>query len=290
MTNKYALASIFLLTIFISSCDKLIHDQGVPSFVHIDRINFDAGFAQGTDSAYIADAWIYIDNDYVGTYELPVTFPLLKSGKQNITIKPGVILNGIDATRSINPFMNEINKVVDLIPDSTVYLDLSTTYASEAKFVWNFAGQEDFEQSGISIDSINGSSTNIFKSKQDIYEGDYSGQIHLDKSHSYVIVASIKDYQIPDNKSGTVIEINCKNPGTIFTIGIFFNLFGGTVSKEEYLYVNKGDNWKKLYVNLTEIMNTYSNAENFKVFFSASLPAGESQTDIFLDNIKLIHF
>ena len=215
--NKYAFASIFFLTIFISSCDKLIHDQGVPSFVHIDKIDFDAGFAQATDSAYIADAWIYIDNDYVGTYELPVTFPLLKSGKQNITIKPGVILNGIDATRSINPFMNEINKVVDLVPDSTLDLNLSTTYVSEAKFVWNFVGQEDFEQSGISIDSINGSTTSIFKSKQDIYEGDYSGQIHLDKSHSYAIVASIKDYTIPDNKAGTIIEINCKNPGTILT-------------------------------------------------------------------------
>ena len=290
MTNKYALASILFLMILISSCNKLIQDQGVPSFIHIDKINFDAGFAQGTDSAYIADAWIYIDNDLIGAYELPATFPLLKSGTQSITIKPGVILNGIAATRSINPFMNEINKVVNLIPDSTVNLSLSTTYVSEAKFVWNSAGQEDFEQSGITIDSIVGSSTNIFKSKQDVYEGDFSGQIHLDNTHSYFIGASTTNYDIPANKAGTIMEIHCKNPKTILTIGLFFDLFGGTVSKEEYLYVNSGDDWKKLYVNLTELMNKYSNAESFKIFFSASLPSGVSQTDIFLDNIKLIHF
>jgi len=86
------------------------------------------------------------------------------------------------------------------------------------------------------------------------------------------------------------MEIHCKNPGTILTIGIYFNLPGGTVSKQEYLFVNPGEHWKKLYVNFTTLMNTYSNAKNFKIFFSASLPSGKSQTDVFLDNIKLIHF
>lgn len=290
MTNKYAIASILFLMTFILSCEKLIHDKGVPSFIHIDKIDFDAGFAQGTDSAKITDAWIYIDNDYLGTYELPATIPLLKSGTQSITIKPGVILNGISATRTIYPFMNNMTEVVNLIPDSSINIPLSTTYVANAKFVWNSVGQEDFEQSGITIDSINGSTTNIFKSKEDIYEGDYSGQIHLDNTHSYFIGATINDYDIPANKAGTVMELHCKNPETILTIGLFFNLPGGTVSKKEYLYVNLGENWKKLYINLTELMNTYSNADNFKVFFSASLPTGKTQADVFLDNIKLIHF
>jgi len=161
--------------IFLSSCEKLVHDEGVPSFIHIDKIDFDAGIAQGTDSAKITDAWIYIDDDYLGTYELPATIPLLKSGTQNITIKPGVILNGISATRSINLFMKNMKKVVDLKPDSIINIPLSTSYVSNAKFVWNSVGQEDFEQSGITIDSINSSTTNIFKSKEDIFEGDYSG-------------------------------------------------------------------------------------------------------------------
>ena len=290
MTNKYAIASIVLLTILLSSCNKFVNDKGIPSFVYIDKIDFQAGFAQGSDSAKITDVWIYIDNDYRGTYELPATFPILKSGAQNITIKPGVVLNGIAATRSINPFMKNMDKVVNLIPDSIIKLTLSTTYVSDAKFVWNSVGQEDFEQSGITVDSINGSTTNIFKSQQDVFEGDYSGQIHLDDSHSYFIGTSVTDFDMPKNNLGTLMEIHCKNPGTILTMGVFFNLAGGTVSKEEYLFVNKGENWKKMYINLTELMASYSNAKNFKVFFSASLPAGMSQTNIYLDNIKLIHF
>ena len=290
MTNRYFIAFLLFAIVFITSCDKYYHDGGVPSFVHIDKIDFQAGLSQGTDSQYIADAWIYVGNEYIGTYELPATFPVLKTGEQNIVVKPGVILDGISATRSINPFMEPVTKHVNLIADSTVSLNVSTTYVSNAVFPWNTVGQEGFEGSGISIDSLPGSSTNIYKSKNDVYEGDYSGMIHLDVAHRNFTGATVTSFDLPKNKSGMLMEINIKNTGTIVTIGLFFNLPGGTVSKEEYLFVNPGDHWKKLYVNFTKLVNRYSNAENFKVFFKAELPSELNQTDIFLDNIKLIHF
>jgi hypothetical protein len=281
---------IILVFILTTSCTKLYTDEGIPSFVHIDKIDFSAGIGQGTDSAHIADAWVYIGNDLIGTYELPVTFPVLKTGNQTITIRPGVILNGVSATRSINPFMESDDIKVNLIADSIIAIKPKSSYVSNAKFPWNSVGQEDFEQSGISIDSITGSSTNIFKSKVDVYEGDYSGQIHLDIAHKFFQGASVTDFAMPSDKNGMVMEINCKNPDAILTIGIFFSLTGGTVSKEEYLFINPGDKWKKLYVNFTQLVNKYTDAKNFKVFFKATLPSGKNSTDIFLDNIKLIHF
>jgi len=289
MTNKYIFVFFFLITL-LSSCKKSSIDKGVPSFIHIDKINFNAGFGQGSDSAFIADAWIYIDNKYIGTFELPATIPILDAGLKNITIKPGVIINGIAATRSIYPFMEKIDMAVNLIRDSIANLNLSTKYLSEAKFVWNSVGQEDFEQAGITIDSISGSSTNIIKSKLDVYEGDYSGLIHLDSIHNKFIAQSITVFDIPTNKNGTVMEINYKNPDNVFSIGIFFNLPGGTVSKVEYLFLNPSNKWKKIYVNFTELINQYSNAVNFKIFFSVNLSANLSQSNIFLDNVKLIHF
>jgi hypothetical protein len=290
-TMKIKLLSLlFALAITLYSCNKFTDDAGIPSFVHIEKISLNTSVGQGSDSANIVDAWVYIDNEFMGAYELPATFPLLLDGKQNLTIRPGIILNGISATRSINPFFEEIPVTVDLIPDSTVNLNLQTTYVPEAKFAWNSIGQEDFEQGGISIDSLTASSTSMVKTNVEVYEGDYSGWVHLDKDHPDFIGASTTDFPIPVNKSALVMEINIKNPESTAVIGLYFNLPGGTVIKEEHLYVNPGENWKKLYVNFTDYMSQYSTAISYKVFFSYTLPTDATEANMYVDNIKLIHY
>lgn len=289
MINRYL--SIFVVLFFtLSSCNKFTTDEGVPSFIHIDRIDLNAGIGQGTDSSYIADAWIYIDGEFHGAFELPATFPILKSGVTKLTVRPGIIINGISGTRSINPFFKSIPLTVNLVPDSTVSFNLETTYISNAKFPWSSIGQEDFEQGGITIDTLSTSTAGIEKSKLDVYEGDYSGLIHLDATNSYFMGTSITDFNLPDDKSALLLELNCKNTSAVLTIGMYFNLPGGTVTKEEYLYINPTDNWKKLYVNFTQLLGKHSTANSFKLFFSAALPTGETSSDIFLDNIKLIHY
>lgn len=281
---------LLLFSLFLTSCKKFTQDEGVPSFIHIEKITLNSGVGQGTDSAYITDAWIYIDGEFHGAYELPATFPILRTGITNLTIKPGVIINGISGTRSINPFFEPINITSNLVADSTVNYSFQTTYTSNAKFPWNSIGQEDFEQGGVSLDSLSGSTSTIYKSKVDIYEGDYSGQVHLDTAHDYFLIASVSDFTIPADKSGLILELNCKNPASTVTVGIYFNLAGGTVVRSQYLFVNPGDHWKKLYVNFTSLLADYSTAESFKIFFESSLPSSSNEADVFLDNVKLVHY
>lgn len=289
MTKLYFIL-VIIVPIFFLSCNKFTEDQGVPSFIHIDKLSLNAGVGQGTDSAKISDAWIYVDDAFLGVYELPVTFPILKSGKTNLVVKPGVILNGISATRSVYPYFKPLSYQVDLVKDSTITLTGLTTYTSESVFPWNSVGQEDFEQGGISIDTLSSSTAALVKSKLDVYEGDYSGLVHMDSDHSIFFAHSVTDFSIPSNKSGLILEMNCKNPDNIIVVGVFFNLSGGTVAKEEYLFINPGSDWKKLYVNLTSLLSTYSTALSYKIFFSASLPSGATSADFYLDNIKLVHF
>lgn len=289
MINKISIA--FFLLLVLVSCKKFTEDSGVPSFVRIEKIGLNAGVGEGTDSSYIADAWVYVDDDYIGTFELPATFPILKTGARNITVRPGIILNGISATRTINPFFNDINVSVNLVADSVINLgSLKTSYIPEAVFPWNAVGQEDFEQGGITIDTLTSSSAWIEKSKLDVYEGDFSGYCHLNQSNDYLMATSISDFTMPTSSNVVILELNCRNTASILEVGLFLNLSGGTVLQKQHLYINPGDKWKKIYVNFTELISQYNSANSFKVYFSSTLSSDVSEADIFIDNIKLVTY
>ncbi len=289
MINKIVV--FLLITVFLVSCNKFTEDSGVPSFIHIDKIKLNAGVGEGTDSAYIADAWIYIDDDFIGAYELPATFPILKTGARKLIVKPGIILNGISATRTINPFFEDISLNVNLVADSVLHFStLTTSYIPEANFPWNAVGQEDFEQGGISIDTLTASSAWIEKSKLDVYEGDFSGYCHLNQTNDYLMVTCISDFSLPSSSNVVILELNCRNTASILEVGLYLNLSGGTVLQKQHLYINPGDSWKKLYVNFTDLISQYNSANSFKIYFSSSLSSDVSEADIFIDNIKLVTY
>ena len=289
MIGRFTLL-LFLILSFFTSCELINPDEGIPAFVEIDHVNLEAKTGQGTDSADITDIWMYVDGKSIGAYEMPVRFPVLESGSHSVELKFGVKLNGIAATRTINPFFNYQTMTLDFVPGDTIILKPKTTYNSAAKFVWNSIGQEGFEEGGISIDSVAGTTTKIFKTTTEVYEGSFSGQIHLDLNHTKYIGQSSKKFVLPKGGQAVVMELNCKNTSNHFVIGMFVEDQTGKITIVNHLVVNPGPKWKKLYVNFTELVSYYQQAKNFRVFFTSELESGYTSADIYLDNIKLMHF
>ena len=59
------------------------------------------------------------------------------------------------------------------------------------------------------------------------------------------------------------------------------------------LVLNPTTEWKKVYINLTEIINNSGVPSELKFFFGvdeASVPFLTSNPQIYIDNIKLVHF
>lgn len=281
---------LFLWVLFFSSCEVINPDEGVPSYIQLDEVGFKVESGQGTDSVEIKDAWVYIDSELIGAFQLPARVPILKQDNQNVEIRFGVLLNGIDATRTINPFYLYDSQNVKLIPGDEVKMKLNSSYNSLTQFVWNSIGQEGFEEGGISIDSVAGSSTKIEKSSQEVFEGSFSGHIYLDAGHKTYIGQSSNKFVLPKQNQAVVMEIHCKNTSNHFAIGMFVEAVDGQVTIVNHLIVNPGPDWKKLYVNFTELVSYYPQAKNYRVFFTAELEDVNLDTDIYLDNIKLMHF
>ena len=289
MTHKYTIILLIVIALF-SSCEIINPDEDIPAFISINTVDFQAKSGEGTDSVDITDVWIYNNSEFVGAYQLPAKFPILKQGNQNIEIRFGILLNGIAATRSINPFFSYDNQSVNLVPGEVIELKPTSSYQPETQFVWNSLGQEGFEEGGISIDSVGNTSTKIFKTSQEVYEGSFSGQIHLDNAHKTYIGQSSNKFTLPSGGKPVVMEIHCKNTSNHFAIGMFVEAADGKITIVNHLVVNPGPNWKKLYVNFTQLVSNYPQARSFRVFFTAELESTNSSADIYLDNIKLMHF
>ena len=93
-----------MAAIFMMGCDKFEGDQTIPSYLKIDSLGFITdNDLQGTNNQKFADAWIYVDDDIIGGFEMPFTIPVLSEGMHKLEISPGIILNGISDTRAPYP-------------------------------------------------------------------------------------------------------------------------------------------------------------------------------------------
>ena len=82
----------------IISCEKANIDE-MPCYININDIELEENITNN-----ITDAWVYIDDNLQGVYELPANFPVLANGKHKLRIKAGIKDNGIASTRITYPF------------------------------------------------------------------------------------------------------------------------------------------------------------------------------------------
>lgn len=285
MNLRYSLL-IFAFLLFFSSCDFFDPQEKIPAYIHIENIGFSTTSEQGSSSSNITDAWVYVDDQLIGAFELPATFPVLFEGTHTIKVKPGIKLNGISESRTINPFYTTYTATVNLIPDSIINLTPSSTYYSSVIFAW----KEGFEDGGISLEKTYRSDTTIEKTS-DItkkFEGDYSGIANVDSTHDFFECKTSASYVLPKTGSAVFLEMNYKN-NVEFSVGIFANATGTSV-QHELLVLNPTAVWKKIYINLTGKVSTEASANSFQIFFGCQKPAGVANGEILIDNIKLLHY
>lgn len=276
--------------LFLFACNKFEGDQEVPAYLRIDTITFQTDyFLQGSNTHEITDAWVYVDDQLMGVYELPALFPLLLEGAHKLEIYPGIKLNGISSTRVPYPFYQPYSvSEYKFYPDSIRTVKPSTSYRSTAVFAW----KEDFENSGFTLENTSQSDTSIFRTEPNSPDAllsnfsAFSGKVVLDKDHPTFDVASLSAYELPGLGAPVLLELDCRTDIPVL-IGMF-TTENSQVVDIPLVYVNESDVWNKLYINLGPNISEHTSATEFKVYFSATLDDQENAT-IFLDNIKLIY-
>lgn len=280
--------SFFLLLLLAqTSCEKFSGSQTVPAYLKIDSIRLTTDYStQGTAIHNITDAWVYIDGELIGTFQLPATFPVLKQGSHSLMVLPGVKKDGIAATRVNYPFYQQINKTINLVADDTLDVDtLSTTYSTKTKFIW----KEDFDNAAITLDTTNATTEKIKQTPSGspfTLEGLHSGIVELDTIGATFEAVSHSTFTIPNSE--VFLEMNF-NINTSLIVGVYVTTFGLINEVPIMILLPTNDKWKKIYIDLTTTLNAYSGATKFRVYYYIKNTTGDHYR-ILLDNIKVLSF
>lgn len=288
---KFLLILVFIS--LLSSCKLFNPDEKIPSYIRIEKINYKTNITEDTDSQDITDAWVYIDDQPIGAFELPAKFPVLITGAgHRVEVKAGIKLFGISATRAFYPFYQPYDTIVDLPEGKVVSLNPRTTYVSGLKQGQLF---ENFEGvTNLHLKKTARSSSNIKAVRYDSLPSEdffkfgknYAGLVTMTTSSNFFELISDTSYTLPVGATPVFLEMDYKTNNTFtITVGLASN---GTTNLQEVVTINPTDTWKKIYVNLTPFVNADPNATDYKLYFNQWLNDGISEAIILMDNIKVI--
>jgi hypothetical protein len=281
----------FIIVIFITnSCVK---NNPKPSWIEILPWTLVENSNLGTEKELthnFSDAYIIIDQEIVGFFELPVKLPLLKEGKHKIKIYPAITNNGIKAHgKKIYPFCSIHEADIELIKEKTISLNPVTKYIEGTKF-WI----EDFEDATLKISNESISNVNLVRGSDPeiLAYGNAYGHVHLSSPDSFWYGITNSGLSLPKNGTEVYLEVDYRSTNSLLTGVLAYNTNGFTDNPNIQINGQAIENikWKKIYIELREIVSYSLTSTTFEQYFKALLDTGKSEGDIYIDNVKIVYF
>ncbi|MFP5471892.1 MAG: hypothetical protein ACLGGV_09885 [Bacteroidia bacterium] len=277
-------------------CNKFDPPETIPAYIKIDSIEIETTSAQGTnDNSGIKDAWIYVNEELIGVFELPLNIPVLKEGLCNVKIYAGVKRNGFAEDGEKYLFLNPYEVDANLVAGEILSLNPKVTYTSNAN-IWI----ENFEGPGIKLSKTSTADVDfsLTTNTDEVFEGSSSCKVEFISGNLLFEMQS--DEVAFDNfnlGSNIYLEMNYKSNYHMI-VGIFSRKTGELVDTQTpylTLFSTEDDNdvaqWKKIYVDLTEVIRPVTPTEDLDIFIGIQYDASQSATlpIMYLDNIKVIY-
>lgn len=280
----YQIILLFVLFTFLS-CEDDDLKAIVPAFLVIDDINVNITKSeQGTASDNITDAWVFVNSEFLGSFELPAVVPVQNTGNVNVKVFAGIKVNGMSNNRERYAFYDFYELDTNLLPDTEYKIDPVVEYTSDAILDNPWSG-ENFE-SGINFEYNDNSQTTFERnSTQDVFEGTSSGVARLETDETFFEAFTPTIGNIARNGTDIFLELNYKSTHD-FVVGVYFNNRSNQLS---VLNLRARTNWNKIYIQLNEAMNSVPGALNFNISIGYAKPVNEVG-ELHVDNVKLVRF
>lgn len=295
-----AIASLFL---FNTSCREDLPAEK-PVYFQVDRLFLQTNYDQeGSAHNRITTAWLFINNEPVGAFELPFTVPvLMPEGESDITIYPGVNLNGIQAIRAIYDAYEPIRLTRSKPEGAEEELDtirftqeeLTTTYRPS----YDIFIVEDFDQSGVNLEALQGSDTAIIKvsdpdsvfsftpvNQNNPEPNGKAGLITLQEDNTTAEFGSVAVYDLPPGLTNVYLEATYRSNVDI-GFGLIALLSTGQTRRLTTRVFPK-EEWSMIHMDLITEYLAEPNATGYKIYITARKPSSVNEARIFLDNLKL---
>jgi len=284
------LVQVLVVFILLSSCVKNNPD---PSWLEVNEWqlnnNIELSGLEGELTESITNAKVWVNDDLLGIFQVPFRIPVLKSGPCNVRIAPVVINNGISATKKVYPFLNVYEIDAELVQNETLTINPVTSYKSITNF-W----VEDFEDINNSIENDpNTSLATLQLSNENLAEfnGNFCGKVVLNENDTTWVANTTDQLAIPKG-SECYLEIDYYVTNDLYTGLLYVSPDATTNNVNIRLNGQEPDVavWKKIYIELKELVTASPNQTLFLQTFSAFLDEGDTEGLIYIDNIKVLWY
>ncbi len=267
------------------SCDIINPEEEIPSFIELESFTLLQTPNTGSNRENIKEGWVYVDNELIGAFAEGKPFPVLAEGTVDIIVDPGVHENGNRFTPGLYPYYTRYTTTVELVRGQTTVINPEFAYRDNITFKFI----QDFENNTIFTADLDGNDeTRITYTTDGALDG-VSAKIELDVDNPTFNVGTNASYALPvTGPNDTYLEINFKTDVPL-SLGLITLDNGGNVQQLYGQILNSTPVWKKVYVNLKQIILS-NPTPPYQVGFAATLPSDQSSATIFVDNIKLLHF
>jgi hypothetical protein len=282
--SLFALLSVILL---LSGCAK---PQPDISWILLEEWTLEAHpFADNPAGALthnFTEAFVNVDGKFIGAFQIPAKIPIIATGNVEILIQPGVINNGISATKRRYPFVEPYVASIELIKDETTLVSPVTRYYKETKFLI-----EDFENPAINIetDGVSAAQLQIANDPAILKWGNFYGSIELNDIDSLYVGYTIFSTNLPKQGDEVYLEMDYMNSNSLLTSVLSYS--PTTFHDDIHIQLNPQANpeWKKIYLDLREIISFRFNTNVNEQGFTAILDEKGTEKFIYLDNIKVVY-
>jgi hypothetical protein len=292
---------LLFVVFLVASCSKDKFKAQTPSYLHIESIDLETESFQGSSSHKITDAWITMDGNFLGAFEVPCIVPILAEGEHEFRISSGIKANGISATRITYPFYDVCDlflksnntyqlsdaNYISLIKDSSVVVNAITKYTENTNFLFI----EDFEDAGAVLEMSDQSDTILTSTNIDslVFEGYGSGEVHLDSVNDFFELISSEFTQISSIYNATMLELNYRCDHA-FKLGVAVKSADtGVIDRFESIQISPSSDWNKIYVHMTNQVNLGNSDDEFGVFIGSVKSNSVETASFYFDNIKWVH-
>jgi hypothetical protein len=272
------------LLVVLASCNLINPSEPIPTYVQIDSFQFKSSnpVLTGTARQKINSAFVYIDNQLIGAYELPARIPIISNKTGLLKVAPGVILNGLNGLQLAYPFFIPDTITLANKPGTIKKISPSSSYYSATLFKW----QEDFE-GGNTFTSVTGDTTlNRTLNLGEVYEGGASGKLYFKAPQQTAQVISTATFSLPITAS--YLELHYKN-NIEFQVCIQVSYDQGGVYYEYISGFKPKNEWNKVYIDLQKFASN-NRGVNYRIMIRADLPSGMSSGYVLFDNFKVVSY
>lgn len=305
MSKKLLLfiSTFTVLFIGISGCHILNEPEDLPAYITVEDVGvfYTRPSETGVSTPNVTDVWISIDDDQLGVYHLPRTFPFLPRDRNRVKIsaRAGIRVNGISTTRSAYPFYTTWDTTVDIDYFDSIKINPRVSYENNVLVSWN----ADFETASSSAFFIPAPGSGIELERTEWpaeerplrkHNGLYFGKGHGDPGQLMYLLLGSNNFR-QNTFVGAPVFLEMEYDATQeFQVNIRYTDREGTFDETPVMYLNptrsynEDPEWNKIYIEFTEkLMDPLMNIDKYGISLRATAP-DDSPAEFNFDNVKIV--